>query len=248
MTAYVNSQTIEGDASVLGVLANTGWQQGFRTQGTTASTLTLTVADNHVQEFTGATAGQAVKLPSSLTLRAGQRYDIYNFSTATVDIQDGAGTVLISMQANSVCKCLLRLVSGTAGTWALDPTFLGTLGSLLNYTLTSQTSFATTSNTDVVITSFTTTPVSGTYLVLVNINGSASTGSAVTQATIYNGGVANSDSLRTAKPGAATTAFFTCLQATIQFDGTKACDVRVNTSAGTYTVTNRNLTLFRLGA
>lgn len=89
---------------------------------TTASTKTLTTTSNSTQIFTGTTAAQVLKLPAANTLSLGHTYDVWNFSTQTIDIQDNAGTVLATLRAGSRTFILLRVNSTAAGTWALTYT------------------------------------------------------------------------------------------------------------------------------
>ena len=100
--------------------------KSFRTQAgvqaTANSTLTLTVASEYVQLFTGTTAGQILKLPDATTLLVGHRYEIFNNSSQPITINDNSSTLVIALPANQRLFLLLQANGTAAGTW----TFIST--------------------------------------------------------------------------------------------------------------------------
>lgn len=72
----------------------------FTTQATAASTLTMTIASTQLQYFTGSTASQVVKLPTTSVV-AGMPYTIVNNSTQTIAIQSSGANAILTMAANT---------------------------------------------------------------------------------------------------------------------------------------------------
>jgi hypothetical protein len=91
-------------------------------QATANSTKTLVKADNTNQIFTGTTAGQILKLPNATTLTAGHVFEVWNFSSQTLAIQDNGANVLTTLNANSRTTCILRDSSTSNGVWGLTYT------------------------------------------------------------------------------------------------------------------------------
>jgi hypothetical protein len=81
----------------LNLSANT-FLQGTASTVTSASTLVLTIASAQVQVFTGITAGQIVKLPTT-SVPAGQQYTIINQSTQSVTVEASNATALFFLGA-----------------------------------------------------------------------------------------------------------------------------------------------------
>jgi len=242
MTHFIDHQTVEG------MLKYNALTEPPTIQALAAVTTNLTLTSAKAQIFTGVVAGQFLRLPDATTLAIGHRFDVYNQSpTQFMEIENNIGGNLLELLFTSAAQVILQDNSTAAGVWIIRAQQTGTASGLINYYITANAAFATTSATDVMITGFTITPVQGTYVVLANINGSCSTGNAVTQAAVYRNGTVVATTQRTAKPGSSGTAFFTALQGVIQFDGSQSCSIFVNTSAGTYTVTDRSLVLLRIG-
>ena len=212
-------------------------------------TTTLVNLSSTAQLFVGSATGYSVVMPNATTIPQGHKYEFYNTSTQTITVKYDDGTTLFILSQKSTCYIYLQSNLTSNGVWISwqifsDPNIAS---GILNYNLTSDILFTTTSATFVLVTDFSLTPEAGTYAIWANINMAASTGNAVAQAAIYKGGVGVTDTIRTAKPGSSNTAFFIALQGVIQFNGTETIDARVNTSAGTLSVTNRTLTMIRLG-
>jgi hypothetical protein len=109
----------------------------------------------------------------------------------------------------------------------------------------TDSSFATTSTTDVVVTGFTATPIAGVYLVLVNIRVSNSSTAVV---SIYQNGSRVAHTERHVSFSVINTLGLMATQGILTVNGSEAVDVRVRTGGGTLTVTDRSLILVRLGA
>lgn len=136
---------------------------GFRTQATAASTLTLVIGDAQQQFFTGTTAGQIVKLPTTSVV-AGVSYTLVNNSTQTIAVQSSGANAIITMAASTqgVFTALVATPTAaadwnsytiaipatvTAGYFMAGPTsgaaaapnFRAMVGSDIAYTYTAQT-------------------------------------------------------------------------------------------------------------
>lgn len=246
MANVTDAQTVEGANIVQGVLSNNGWQQGFATQVTSNSTITLTVASPHVQHFSGTTAGQIVKLPVATTLGTGQRFDFYNLSTQTVTIQNSAGTVLLNLIANSSVQFLLTDASTSIGTWVYRSTVLGTAAGIIQYHVVSSASFAPGTG-DILVTGMTVTPVAGTYAIWYNGSSQIVTNNITVTTSIFNGTNQITDSIRTATSSVSTFNTIISTQTVATFNGTNACEVHTSRTGGTLTVTGRSMILARLG-
>ena len=218
------------------------------TRATTASTLTLTDTSNTAQVFTGTTVGQIVKLPDATTLPSGMRFELYNKSTQAIEVRDAGNTVLFTLSQTSIAYVILELNSTGAGAWIYWQVFVSSLASgILNYSVVSSTTFASSSTTDVVITSFTVTPVAGTYAIWFNIATENTSGTATNTASVYRAGTKIADSERAARMAAANSPFALGSMTVATFNGSQACDVRVRTASASQTVRARTLLLIRMG-
>lgn len=140
------------------------------------------------------------------------------------------------------------------GATAGAPLAVDTNGQLVSGLTSSETSatgaITTTSTTDVVMTSMTTTPAAGTYLVLFSTYCTHSNTNQTITASIYNNAVLKTDSVRTVTPfpggvGPATLNMVLATQGIVVATGA-AIDIRWKTSANTATCTQRTLNLVRL--
>lgn len=130
---------------------------------------------------------------------------------------------------------------------AIDGIAVALAGGIVNYNIISSISFASSANADTVITGMTITPATGTYAVFFN---SENVGSGAGQSlftTIYKSGSAITDSLRKSASPAGLHEFTCTTQTIAQFNGSQACDVRINPNAISVTVNQRSLLLIRLG-
>jgi hypothetical protein len=88
-------------------------------QATANSTKTLTITDNTVQIFTGATAGQIVKLPVATTLTVGHLFEVWNLSSQTVSIRDNGNNILATINSSGRTQIILYNNSTANGQWSL---------------------------------------------------------------------------------------------------------------------------------
>jgi len=219
------------------------------TQATAAGTLTLTVASNMAQYFTGATAGQIVQLPNATTLAVGQRYELFNQSSNTVQVKDGSGADLFVLSQSSIAYITLQTNGTAAGGWIAWQVFVSSQASgILNYQIISSTAFSTGSTSDVLITGFTLTPTAGTYAVWFNGSSYLTTTPKTHWWSIYRGGTKIADSERAQDTAHSNQTMMDSTQTVAAFNGTQACDVRVRTTNGTLTMNNRSLLLIRMGS
>jgi hypothetical protein len=92
------------------------------TQATANVITTLDAGSSRTWVFTGTTAGQRFKLPDATTLQGNTVYELWNFSTQTIEVQDSTGAVLATIRANAQTFIFLRDNSTAAGVWALTYT------------------------------------------------------------------------------------------------------------------------------
>ena len=244
MAHIIDNITVEGDALIFNFVlpANS-------TATTLNGTLTMTSSSSSAQLLAGTATGYSVQLPDATTIPQGHKYEIYNTTTQNVLIKDGSGATLFTFAANSTAYIYLQSNATVAGTWLCwqiisNPNIAS---GIVNYKVVASTSFATASATDVLITGFQVTPIAGTYAVWANANASNTSGTANAGWSLYSGGSIVSDSTRGSRPGASGTPFQMTTMSSFQVNGSQAVELRVNTSAGTLTVTGRTLLLIRLG-
>jgi hypothetical protein len=91
-------------------------------QATANTTTTLDAGSSRTWIFTGTVAGQIFRLPDATTLIANTCYELWNFSTQTIAIQDNSGTLLATLRANAQTFIFLRDNTTSAGIWALTYT------------------------------------------------------------------------------------------------------------------------------
>jgi hypothetical protein len=120
---------------------------------------------------------------------------------------------------------------------------------ILNYNLTANTAFTTSSTTFVLITGFTLTPASGTYAIIYNSSILYTTTPRFHRWSIFRAGVELTDSRREQLTSRANQNMVDSTIAIATFNGSQTCDVRVlcDTSGGSLTVNARSILLIRLG-
>lgn len=97
-------------------------------QATAASTLTLTAASRLLFMFTGTIANQIVQLPVATTLNIGHKYEVWNTSTQSIVIQNGAVASIFVLAAYQKTWVTLQDNSTAAGVWLIEANFLGGTG------------------------------------------------------------------------------------------------------------------------
>jgi len=220
-----------------------------RTQATTTNgTLTLTVSDTTLQFITGSATGYSVVLPDATTLSIGQHYKIDNTSSQSLTVKDGSGAILFSLSQGSIGEMTLQLNGTAAGTWVYWQTLINVATGIITYNVVSTTAFSSSANADTLITGFTVTPQAGTYIMWVNMSGVANGSGKQITATIYKGGVAITNSIRQQALPAGSNPGTIVTQTISQFDGTQACDVRIDPQGNSMTIGARSLLLMRTGS
>lgn len=219
------------------------------TTATTASgTKTLVEADNSLQIFTGAASGYSIVLPSGTTLFNGRKFELINTTSQVITVKDGSGSALFTLAQNSIGNCTLQSNSTVAGVWIAWQVLLSSTASgIINYNLTSSTSFATTSTTNVVITGFTLTPQAGTYGCWYNAHSFLTTTPKTHWWSFFKNGTKVADSEREQDTAHSNQGMVDTTMSVLSFSGSETIDVRVRTKNGTLTIYDRSMILIRLG-
>jgi hypothetical protein len=211
------------------------------------ATRTLTIADNTAIMFSGTGTNYTVILPDATTLFLGYYYRLYNTTAQPITIKDSGGNFLYTLSQSSVGYSTLQAQSNVSGTWIFWQSLTSLAAGAISYNLTSSTSFSTSSSTDVAITGYSLTPQAGTYAVWYSASSSNSNSTAIVQVSVYNGGTPVANSVRQFISTGSNAPFPIQSQTITQVNGSTAISIFVNTSKGTFTVTNRSLILIRLG-
>jgi hypothetical protein len=111
---------ITDNATVEGLLDTKSFRTQAVVQATSASTLALTSASEHVAIFTGVTVGQIVSLPSALTLQVGHQFRIYNNSTQIVTLNNFSAVLLTSITPHYSVYLTLQDNLTAAGVWVYN--------------------------------------------------------------------------------------------------------------------------------
>jgi len=218
------------------------------TATTLNGTLTLTIASTKFQVFTGTAAGFSIVLPNATTLLNGWKYEFSNTTTSTITVKTNGGAALFTLDSNSTAYIGLVNNVAAAGTWVFWQVLSSSIATgIININLVSSTTFTTTSATDVVITGFSLTPLSGTYGIWYNASAANTTNNANTYHSIYKNAAAIVDSIRPTQSVSSNFIFQQSTQTVANFNGTDTVSIYVRTSTGTLTVTGRSLLLIRLG-
>jgi len=210
------------------------------------TTYSLTSSSNTLQFYTGTATGVSIKFPDATTLKNGHCFILANEATTSINVNDFTSVQISELIGDSIGFYYLQSNSTAAGVW-VGFTVSGFATGILSYSLTSTIDFSTTSATDVLVTGFSLTPVSGRYAIWFNGVMEASSGSAITYWSIYKAGVQVTDSERNARAGANNAAFVATTQTVISVTGAQTVDLRMRRTGGTSTVKARTITLIRLG-
>jgi len=101
--------------------------RGLRTKHdhtvTSASTVTLIGGSAMVQNFSGNTNGQTVKMPNATTLMPGHRFEVWNQSIVTILVRDNSNVLLLVSVPGQTTTIVLKDNSTAAGVWILSSTF-----------------------------------------------------------------------------------------------------------------------------
>jgi hypothetical protein len=226
--------------------SNPSWNQ--RSQATSLNgTLTLAFADSSLQFLTGTATGYSVVMPSALTLFLSAFYQIINLSSQNVTIKDNSGATLFVLSQQSAGFLILQTQPNAAGTWVWWQLSTNAAQGVASYQVSSATSFASSANTDTLVTGMTVTPQAGTYAVWYDGEATGSGSGQQLDVTVYKGGSAITDSKRSGLSTSGTHIFSTTTLAITQFNGTQACEIRVNPNGNSFTINQRSMLLIRLG-
>jgi len=210
-------------------------------------TRALVAADNTFVDVGGTATGFKVKLPVATTLKLGRAFEVINDSSEPIDFQLQDGTSVITLNPQDVIKALCQHKDTANGEWIFTVTSNSATGILSSFVETD-TLFSTGSDTDVMITGMTLTPVDGRYAVWFSADTKIVTNNRVAEVVMYVDGVAD-EATRRSTQGVSVN-FLGSAQSLgiISVDGTQAIDIRTNVTGGTVEFTGRSMLLVRLGA
>lgn len=214
---------------------------------TSATTKVLTIDDTTFHEAEGTATGFAYRLPAGTSLSTGREYEIFNNSSESINIQDGASTVLLTLIAGEFVRLILVDNTTTAGQW-IQIISSSTATGIQSYSVGSSTTFTTSSSTDVLITGMAITPVSGRYGIWYSSDIEISTNNRDAEVVIFIDGVALERTRRTVQGVSSNFKSSHVTIGEITVDGTEEVDIRVNISGGSLDVNSRRLLLIRLGS
>lgn len=138
---------------------------------------------------------------------------------------------------------ILKATSATTATWQTIS------ASVANTEVSNTATHNTTSGTYIVINSMTNTPGSGTYFVSFSASGRTSAMNAIVHFAIFKDGTIIAHSEREVFDGSGLAAPFSIslhTQSVVSVNGSEAIDVRMKTTAGTFSVYERSFTLLQL--
>lgn len=216
------------------------------TATTLNGTLSLTNISNTFNVISGSATGYSVQLPDATTINHGSSYIIANKSSESIDIKDGSGALLLTLNPDDVVEAILEDDPSVAGSWITIITS-GSATGITSYVVTSGTLFQTTSSLDTIITGFSVTPVSGRYSVFYSADISISANNKIAKCVAYSDGVANENTRRETQGVSSNFSSSQQFIGEITGNGAQSVDVRVSTTGGTLSVGQRSLVLIRLG-
>lgn len=163
----------------IGNLAANSLIGNVTTTATAAGTTTLTLSSTGFQQFTG-TSTQTVVMPTASTMINGQSFTITNRSTGAVTVNAHDGSLLQTMTGGSQAVFTLISNSGSAGTWDVEYTIAGLVGTVTTASVVTANGFAGT-----VATATTTPAITLTTSVTGVLKGNGTAISAATAGTDY---------------------------------------------------------------
>jgi len=218
------------------------------TATTLNGTLTLTNTSNGCQVLTGTAAGYSIALPNATTLTNGWKFELYNTTNQTIDVKDGSGATLFTLAQGSVAPIILQSNSTQAGVWISWQILSSSIASgIINYKVTGNVPFTTSSSSDVVITNMSVLPQAGTYAAWFSGNITIVKNNDLSYASFYKAGVKVGDSERANQGSSSNFQTQSNTLTIISVNGSQTVDVRVRISTDTLTVTGRTMTFIRLG-
>lgn len=207
------------------------------------SNYTITTDDYTIVANSGTSE---INLPDATTLVNGRTFNLVNRSGSTIAVKDNAGATLANLINNDSSQFTLETNLIAAGTWLATVVTDAATG-ITSYVISSNTTFTTSSTTDVLVTGFTVTPVSGRYSVFMSADVEINANNAIAGYVIYDGGVAVENTRRQTQGVSSNyvTSFTTIGEVIV--NGSQVIDTRVNISTSSLDVNNRSLVLIRLG-
>lgn len=218
-----------------------------QTATSNAGALTLAETSDSLQIFSGSGIGYSVVLPNATTLFEGRKFEFVNQTSSPIIVKTNGGATLFTLAQTSIAYITLQDNATSVGAWIQYQTFIAIAGGVVTYNLTSSTAFATSSTTDIQITSFTLTPQAGTYAVWYNASVLHTTTPRNHWWSIYKEGSKVADSERQQRTSSSNQVLNDSTMSIIYFNGSQSADIRVRVENGSLTVNNRSLLLIRLG-
>lgn len=219
------------------------------TTTTTSGTKSLTNTSYTLQVFSGSATGFVINLPDASTLFEGRKFEIANQSSQSIQIKDGSGILLLTLNQDSILLVTLEDNSTTAGSWLFIESSTTATG-IVSANITSDTTFMTSATTPTLITGFSTTPTSGTYAVWFSSDLTITSNNNVAECSVYVDGTQNTNTIRNVQGTSSN--YQTNFQSLgrVSVNGAQAVDVRVRVASGggSITVGSRSLLLIRLGS
>lgn len=213
----------------------------------TESNYSLLFSSNTFHDVTGSGSGYYIEMPDATTCLTGQEFEIFNDSTNKIEIRDAGSNVIAQVNTGDVVRLILEDKATSNGNWLIQISSATATG-VQSYSVGTDTSFATSSSTDVIITGLTVTPVSGRYGLWFSGDVTVSANNAIGQCVAFIDGVSVEATRRDLQGVGSNFKSSIATLAEVSVDGTEAVDIRVNISSGSLTVTGRRLLLIRLGS
>jgi len=210
-------------------------------------TTSLDVDSKTFQNVSGSATGHSLEFPDATTVPLGSEYQVFNNSSESIEIKDGASNTLFTLVSGDFVVAKLEMDGTAAGSWITIVTSASATG-ILSYVITSDTNFSTSSSTDALITGFTVTPTSGRYYAIYSSDLVITNNNRVAECVIFSGGTSVENTRRTVQGVGSN---FESTQSTvgeITVNGSQAVDIRVNIDSGSININQRSLVLIRLGS
>lgn len=203
--------------------------------------------NSYVHDVQGSATGYSVTLPNAQNIFLGKRIEISNNSSNTIQVKDFQGAVLANLVSGDLAVFTLETQDTTAGTWILS-VVSGSATGIISYVVTSNTAFSTSSITDIVITNFSTTPVSGRYSLYFSSDLQITANNAIFESVAYVDGAEVSNTRRSVQGVSSNFVAQAQSIGEVSVNGSQVVDIRVNISTNSVSVNQRSLILVRLGS
>jgi hypothetical protein len=194
----------------------------------------------------GTFTGFSLELPDATLLAEGRAFDIVNNGDEIITIKDFDGNGLVTLNPDDLVHFILEHNTTQAGEWIFNITSSTATG-ILSSVVTSNTPFATSSPTDVLVTSFTVLPVAGRYLVLVSADLVITVNNRFSEIVVDIAGTVVANTRRTVQGVGNAFKANVGSVGEISVNGSQIVGLKVNISGGVVTYNQRSLILIRLG-